>query len=441
MKREEKLLKKAFEKTPTLMQALSTLRSRRVGKGYSLESGEEEVHPATKRALRMEKGPLAFISKEEPEPLSSLETALLCWAACGPNGIISGDIPINSDFSNLMGYSGRTIASACNDSSVDLIFINDHGTFLYKPKEERSKPVEIEGEEDYQKVLDWFEEGTFPLSENRLDIDWCTGQGRPMGVWQYNLNRTGTTWFIPVADIAKAMINMYFSAFEHMHWLVIDEQTGQPAGLEEWAKPGLLELPITERQFEENLLRMADYQMGMLIQNLRLTSEALGLGCWVFGGFCQELLMGGFRPVAKGLGFRYKTYGGRKHFTGIPRLLEGFGLPAPWHSSLEELVDKVLSLRQSKIHVHGPHKPEVSKTIIDHPRLKVPSWCVDAAKALVKYFFERYGRYPVHFSPYQMGLNAQVHHIDEEFYQRYCLPGYISPWHKGHFNQWHSEEA
>ena len=57
---ERRQLKAYFEQTRPLPQLLSTLRSRRVARGYAIESGEAEVRSATGgRTLVQEKGPLA----------------------------------------------------------------------------------------------------------------------------------------------------------------------------------------------------------------------------------------------------------------------------------------------------------------------------------------------------------------------------------------------
>ncbi len=39
-------LRRFFEETPSVSRLLTTLRSRRVGLGYKIETGEEETHPS-----------------------------------------------------------------------------------------------------------------------------------------------------------------------------------------------------------------------------------------------------------------------------------------------------------------------------------------------------------------------------------------------------------
>lgn len=430
-------LKRAIEGTPSLFRLLSTTRTRRMGMGYSIESGRMEGHGVTGRKLFSKKGPLSFVSKKRPEPLTELETAVLCWAACGPNGIVAGDIGVTNDLGTLMGFAGRTIPSASNDWSADLIFTNDDGTFLYRPTNVRSKVVEIDSEDDYPKILHWFREGITQLSDKRLDLDWSVSPGRPMGVWQYNVNKPGSTWFLPVVDLAKGALNLYFSVFEHMQWLITDEETSQSCGLDEWAKPGYLEFPITQRMYEEVMMHAADYQHGMLIQNLRLASEAMGLGCWIFGGFCPDLVLGGFRNMASGLNFKYEVIGGRRNYVGIPGALEGLGLPSPWNRSIDELVQQVLRTKRENT-VNLPYLSGVESEVREMVGRRYSDWCVQAVKSVLGFLYDHYGRFPVYYSAMNSNLHAQIHHLDIDFYETYLKEGYVTTLHKNHFDNWHS---
>src|SRR5688572_18786798 len=85
-------LKHAFENTPSVFNLLSTIRSRRVGRGYRIDSGTEIKHPATGRTMKQDAGPMKFVSKKEAVRITKVEEALLCWAACGPNGLVAWDI-------------------------------------------------------------------------------------------------------------------------------------------------------------------------------------------------------------------------------------------------------------------------------------------------------------------------------------------------------------
>src|SRR5260370_356981 len=87
---EKAAIQRAFTQTPSLLQLLSTVRSRRFGMGYRYESGQSEVMTWGKgKTVVQEKGPTGYVSKMQPHPVSELEEAIIAWAACGPNGVMA----------------------------------------------------------------------------------------------------------------------------------------------------------------------------------------------------------------------------------------------------------------------------------------------------------------------------------------------------------------
>ena len=154
-------LKRAFEVGPSVFQALAAQRTHRVFKGFSKDITRPEVHGGTGRTLEMRspymqptQTSLTWEGADlaEVDPITELETALLLWAACGPNGIVAGDIGVNENLSTMVCMAGRTVPGPCNDAALHIIFANDDGTFLYKPTFHRERPVEIQTEEDYEKL-------------------------------------------------------------------------------------------------------------------------------------------------------------------------------------------------------------------------------------------------------------------------------------------------
>src|SRR5207245_8787642 len=119
-----------FEETPTASRLLTTLRSRRVGLGYKIETGEEETHPVTGRVMKQEQGPLAFASAEAVVPLSDTEQALLCWAGIGPNGMVNWDIAVHGGFHELAWFSGRTAATLGNSFATNPLVVIHHGLYF-----------------------------------------------------------------------------------------------------------------------------------------------------------------------------------------------------------------------------------------------------------------------------------------------------------------------
>jgi hypothetical protein len=113
---QQRQLKMFFEQTRPVPGLLSTLRSRRVARGYQIESGQEEVHAATGRTLHQPRGPLAFASEHDVIPLTEVEEAIITWSALGPNGMAHWDIAIHGGFHELVTIAGRTAAAPATPS-------------------------------------------------------------------------------------------------------------------------------------------------------------------------------------------------------------------------------------------------------------------------------------------------------------------------------------
>jgi len=232
-------LHRAFEATPSLFEVLRTVRSRRVGRGYRIDSGAVDLHPVTKRPMQQQAGPNRFLSTELPVPLLEAEEALIAWAGCGPNGMITWDVSMDGGFNQLASVAGRTAPEPNNTLATDLLIINDQGVFLYKPGRARSGTVEMEqmGEKDqYAAVLTWYRQGLLPILDRRPDVDWAMREpGAPHaplnGPHQYNMNRLGTTWFLPITDVA-ALHSGLLDLFGTRHTALLDDFQGdRPAGV------------------------------------------------------------------------------------------------------------------------------------------------------------------------------------------------------------------
>ncbi len=414
---ERRQLKMFFEQTRSLPQLLATLRSRRVAMGYAIESGEPETR-ASGRTLVQEKGPLAFKSEHAVVPLSELEEALVAWSACGPNGMAHWDIAIHGGFHELVTIAGRTAAAPGNSFAHDLLVIRDDGAYIYNPGSERSKMVEIESEQDYDKILDWYRRGLTRVHDGRPDVDW--------------------------------------NLFDAWHIYFVDDATQQPAGVDRWVGEGKLEFPIAISQIEQFLFQVETYPPGSYVQNMRLAAEAMGLGNWIFCGYFDDVLMGAFPDLARGLGFRTEPLnakapaasGALKVF-GVEGVKEATYVPSPRYrdgravmqAMMDEKYGKGATMSQGDDNwmlTHGgPFKPDVVREIVQHPVTRVSDWAVEACIAYVDYCVERYGQCPVYFNPMQCQFGAVVHHVDTAFYEKYYVGGSITPQIREHMRLWH----
>ena len=442
-------LKWAFEQSQTFFKLLTTIRSRRVGRGYRIDSGTEPKHPVTGRTLKQAAGPMKFVSKKDPLPLTKLEEALLCWAACGPNGLVAWDISLDGGFHELTWIAGRTVPAAGNSRGTDLLVINDSGAYIYNPGLERSGPIEIKSEADYDKVLRWYEQGLIQILDQRPDIDHALRiPGAPtatlMGPYQFNVNMPGSTWFIPLTDAAwlnSALINL----MDVWHYYMIDEWNGgRPAGLEKWIMEGMLELPVPIAGEEQLIFQVEQYPTGCMVQNLRLAGEAMGLGAWVFCGFNPDVLMGAMPEITRGLGFHIEAPNpkapistGQVKIFGIEGVKEATYVPSPRYKSAEQLVKAWYDEKYGAggtLHrgeqnylrkVGSPWNSETTEAIIAHPRTRPAEWVQEALTSYIDYCVKTFGQWPVTYNPMQAHFGAVIHNVDEEFYDRYYKEGYI----------------
>lgn len=464
---EREALRKAFEETPSVFQLLSTLRTRRIGRGFKCESGvEETLEWSSGRVVKQAKGPLEFESNEAPAPLSEIEEALIAWAACGPNGTSLADVAVNGSLSSLLFWAGRTIPASSNDQSVALAIVNDSGTYLYRPGPERSAPVEIASPDDYPKVLDWYRRCTTKISDTRPDIGWFsapegTHNVNALGPMQYNLNRPGATWFLPVGDLGLEWFNTLLIAYEWWGFYLQDPETNKPAGCDEWIKPGLLEVGFPIPVFDEFILMLHSSQVGCAVQNMRLASEALGLGAWPVGNYADDFVLGAYPDVARGLGFEFLERDADRNpsktatCVGLPGVFEATAVPTPQYPSAADALTKVRDLRYQAAggplspggewatRAGGPYNEDTRREIVENPRAHISDWAIDAAIATVEYIIEKYGVAPAWVSPMRAKFSCQVQHVDPDFYRRFNTTlgddaFSITPAIRDHDQTWHS---
>jgi len=460
-------LTRAFEATPGLFKLLSTLRTRRMGLGYQFESGEAETFSwSSGGAAQQAKGPLAWQSSQEPVPLTEIEEAIIAWAGLGPNGIVTADIPVGGDLSSLQYWAGRTAPGSSNDHSVDLMIINDEGVHIYRPGTERSKPVEIEGPDDYWKVLQWYRQGRIKVSDRRPDVDWSvappgTHNVRPMGPLQYNLNRPGATWFLPVGDLGREWFNLLLSAYHFSGFYLQDIKGNKPAGCDQWIRPGFLEVGFPLPVFDELALMMHASQVAAAVQNMRLACEALGLGGWTLGNYADDMVLGAYPDVAQGLGFEFMEREPDRNPSrtatclGKRDIFEAVCVPSPWFPDAKSAIDRVMRGRYQQHGVlsrddnwaaksGGPFKADAMQHILENPKAHMPDWVIDAATDTVNYIVREYGCAPAYISPVRAKFSLQVHHLDEGYYQQYYEgsngPFVLTEQIQQHFDHWHQDK-
>ena len=455
-------LQAAFTETPPVFELLRTVRNRRIAQGWPIDAGSELVHPITGRAMRQEAGPLRHEPPNAPAPLTELEEALLCWAACGPNGQVVWDLLFAGGFNQLADLAGRTSPTPHNTGTTELLVINDDGVHLYRPAPDRTSVLALDGhgEGAFDDVLRWYREGRIEVLDHRPDFDWAMWQpGAPntplSGAANFNLNRPGSTWLLPVADAGRLMFTL-LDLFATGHKYLVDEFNGdRPAGLEPWIAPGKLELGIPISAQEQTLLQAETYPAGALTQNVRLAAEALGLGCWTVSGYNRDVLLGINPQISAGLGFQWAAPNprapvatGRMKCFGIPGVKEATFVPSPRFADGRAIVEH---WREERFGTGGWADPsrhgllrrgesaftaEVVDAILAHPLASYPDWVWDAAVAYIDYCVEHFGQWPVTYNPMQAHWGPVVHHLDVVFYDRYYRSGVVNNRIRRHAARW-----
>lgn len=465
---EQAAVARAFESPTSVFQLLSTLRTRRMGLGYRSETGESETFEwSSNRTVTQGRGPLAY-QGGGPVPLTEVEEALLAWAALGPNGVVLADVPVQGGLSSLLSWAGRTVPASSNDCSVDLFIINDGGVWRYRPSPERMAPVEIAGPEDYWKILHWYRQDRVLVDDRRPDLGWFTApEGthnvNALGSAQYNLNRPGSTWFLPVGDLGVEWFNMLLASYEWSGFYLMDPDTQKAAGVEDYIRPGFLEVGFPIPVFDDLVLLLHASQAAAAVQNIRLAAEALGLGAWPVGSYADDMVLGAYPEVARGLGFSFlerdpdTNPSSTMTCVGRPGVKEPVVVPSPQFPTAADAVRHVRQLRYGPGgHLSrdenwaernaGPYTPETMREILEHPKAHISDWVEQAAIATVEYIVAKHGCCPAWINPVRAKFSAQVHHVDVDYYRQFTTatsdgrPYSVTPAIASHFATWHPGE-
>jgi hypothetical protein len=435
-----------------LLDALIKRRSRRFGLG-----------------MKMASGPLAYGSRHKSFPLIEEEEALLTFAAGG----ITGFALLDLSFAEAQGGAivarslGRTIASGDAIQTVSLVVINDDGAYLIKRPQDFSPP-------EIHALLDVVQQRQFTELYRRMRVRIKEGRAAaPLApMFNVNVNRwslyaPGTTYFLPINELTFMYINGLLEVFnEHSGAFVIDERAGfRAAGLGRFARSKgghLRDDPaggrvLTVQRLELMVAELVTVEQGMMLQNLGLMSQAIGLGG--FPNFAEHEF-----AWFQALGFRMAEMPASRYFgagtfarvlmhalgrdPGVPYAL---GLERdneillqpycpPYYASMKEAVRAVV---ETKYGAHGlfrggaAHSAWREPTAIASAVPEISSTAIDATIAYCEYIYARYGRFPAYIPPFRTVLGFQACHLDNEFYDRFYRAEVISETERRHMENWH----
>ncbi len=417
MLRDRKEVRELFEYP--LLKAMARRRTRRFPLG-----------------CEMAEGTLAYTSKNPPVPLNDVETAILCWAGAGITGTIAADMPTNDvQGSMFTSWIGRTTPYACNVHNMKLFFTNDEGLFVYDPKG-ASKAVEIETEEDWEKIGTYFTRDTIKLSDGRFEMI----PDALVRVVHWNTNKPGTTIFMPMLEISEEYLDAVIAVFMGEGYKVFDDiKGGGPAGIKKWIDNGTLKGPDAPLSMLEYTIFLGNLAAPFhALQNMQLAAEAMGLGSIVMTGYIGIL-------VLQTLGFRYNE---AKEGSGALLNLNPVGLDGvfesyqpPYYKTMDDAVDAFI---EKKFGAGGIFASDYSGIVPFkdwqkvQPGYPVPSkQVIQIVKDYCNYIFDTFGRFPATFDTIVMPEWLQVHHLEEEFYDKYGLDKLLNETHRKHMGLWH----
>jgi len=439
-----------------LLDALRLRRSRRFNLGMTMDGG-----------------PLAFRSRHPPLPLSEDEQAALAFAACGITGHALVDLAYQPGGGGTIvaGTLGRTIASGDAIHTVAVFVSDDRGTWLLRrpqdfPPAEIPHLVELAGRGE---LTELYRRSRLKLSAQRTRIPLHPFYNIDVNRW--SLFAPGSTYFLPVAELTLLYVNGMLEIFgESTAAFVVDERAGfRPAGLGRFARSrgGHLdddprhERVLTIQQLEALVSEFTTIEQGMVLQNLALMTQALGLGGfphWAAHphGWLRAL---GFRmaemPASRYLGMgpvlRLLARLLRRDppvpcALGLERDGEPLLVPycPPYQPSMAAAVKAVVELKFGAGGIFrgaaGNSAWRESETIAAAAR-EPSQAAIDATIAYCEYVYRRYGRFPAYAPPFRTVLGYQAGHLDLDFYDRYYRPEAVSDAQRRHMARWHGEEA
>ena len=436
-----------------LLDAMIERRSRRFGKGMSLNGG-----------------PLAFQSTASPQPLSLEEEAALAFAACGITGPAlaelpyqSGDVPEAGSGNIMTHFVGRTVASGDAIHAVVVFVINDDGVWMLKRPQDfpRTEIAGLIALARQHKLVELYEKSRVRVHDRRQDVPRELPFVPPFNKWSANL--PGTTYFLPVNEFTALFINILLSAFsqEFSYFLVDERNRFKPAGIARFArsKGGHLYDDMragrlgTIGSIETWLCEFAAIEQGQMLQNLGLMTQALGLGgfphfaahpfIWfqTLGFRMQEIPFSrliGAGPVTSRLMKALKRDVVVPTAVGLERDGETLIKPycPPYYRSMEEAV---LAFVDYKYHAGAGTFRDGGQATGWQDGAKVqagiPAYSdetIAATIACCDYIYKRYGRFPSMSGPFRTVLAHQAHHLDLDFYERFYRPEAISETQRQH---------
>ncbi|WP_236000288.1 hypothetical protein [Bradyrhizobium uaiense] len=413
---------------------------------------------------------MTYASTHRPLPLSELEEAVLI-AMTGHTGLTMPDRPFQDPTSGdfimakpNLTMEGRTAGSPDNAQGTAFFMINDSGTYFIK----KLPPTEPTAALAPQALIERAQMAKVKVLDRRIDTE-----DRDFPAYldsnRFLSNLPGTTIFFPVVDLSHQYINglMYLLTQPkgRRPTIVDDRNFYRVAGIQKWVRNGFLNPDIKIPLGTISTLR-THIEADLLLQNLTLVADAMGLGAYIHGSISPPVLLGDPKftdQYGKMLGFEFATppfrlldiirwqvllpkfSNLRAHPIGLK--VDGeYVLKAkcpPYYASMKAAVDEVMA---GKFGPEGIYRDKEMFAQIYKERFGATYLAeasdysqevIDCATDICTYIYETHGRFPAHVDAiYVPGVWLQVHHVDCDYYDRYFRNG-LTDAHHQHDAHWH----
>jgi hypothetical protein len=415
---------------------------------------------------------MSYKSSNARKALTELEEAVLI-AMTGCTGLTMPDRPFTDPRNDepIMSkpnvhMEGRTAGSPDNAQGTHFFLINDSGTYFL-----RRLPAVPELPFDEQSLIARAREAKVKLLDHRIDVpDGNRDFPAYLDSNRFLSNLPGTTVLFPVVDLSHQYINglMYLLTQPRgaRPTVVDDRNFYRVAGVSKWVKSGFLnkdiKLPLgTIAQMRTQI------EADLLVQNLFLTAEALGLGAWIHGSMSPPVLLGDpkftdrYGPM---LGFDFVTpkwkladilrwqvplprlANLRAHPVGLRHKGEHLikGCCPPYYDTMSEAVDDVVTAKfgDGGIYRDATTFDRIYKDNFGASYLKeasdYSSDVIECTRDICTYIYETHGRFPAHVDTiHAPGIWLQVHKLEIEYYDRY-FQNALTDAHRANDENWPS---
>ncbi len=448
--------------TYPLIEAMVRRRSRRFALGNRLQGGA-----------------FSYTSDASPVPLSIDEEAILAFAGAGVTGHVYGELPFQPSAGPetgggqiMMSLVGRTHSSADAVATATLFITRDDATYIMP----RPQDFSAEDFETYvamgreHRFREIYEQSRIQLTDRRTGIPRELPFTPPFNKWSANV--PGATYFVPVTDVTGLYMTILFAALgEEFAFFFHDDKDWltRAAGIARFGKSkgGHLYDDVhdgrvgTIDEIETYALEICGFEQGLMIQNIALAAEVLGLG--------------GFPHYAAHRFAWLKAFGFEMHERTFAQILH----KGPLGTLLMKLLNKNIAIPQAVGLVHAgkavfkpyttPYYPTMEAAVrafvadkfapgtgfFRDPRPSSNAWQdpalvegaipeyseanIQAAIAYCEYVMERYGQFPGNYGPFRTLMAFQAHHVDTAFYDRFYRPGAYTETVAGHLAAWHPD--